>query len=181
MSRTVSAAILVCLAGQALAQTRESYTAREPITPAALAQAIATGKHIELDPATGERLIPALRDSLPANWRANPIPGEGSVDSYGNPIVNERAGWPAYAQRDVDALRSRIAERRDAILATGPSTEAEHALGLLVGDAVVRAIEIDDLVMIEDLSPTAASAVLNLISSYEWTRSTLSRSDRAPA
>jgi hypothetical protein len=180
MSRTVSAAILVCLAGQALAQTRESYTAREPITPAALAQAIAAGKHIELDPSTGERLIPALRDSLPANWRSTPIPGEGRVDSFGNPIVNERAGWPAYAQRDVDALRARIAERRDAILATGSATETEHALGLLIGDAVVRGIEIDDLVMIEDLSPTAASAVLNLISSYEWTRSTLARSDRAP-
>src|SRR5262249_43021634 len=56
----------------------------------------------DMDPATGEMIVPTARFYLPSNWRwAGPTtPG---ADSLGRPIVNERLGWASWTQDDVDA------------------------------------------------------------------------------
>ena len=79
---------------------------RQRVSQEQLARRIAAGKPTELDPATGEVIVRTMVDHLPTGWVLEPpaaLPG-GRVDSFGNPIVNDTPGLPAWAERDVDAL-----------------------------------------------------------------------------
>jgi hypothetical protein len=150
------------------------------ITQEQVAARIAAGKPTELDPVTGEVIVRTFEDHLPLNWIMERPPAlEGQrVDSFGNPIVNDTPGLPAWAQRDVDALRGAIVEWRDELArqhAAGADTrEVEGILGNFIGQAITRAIAIDDLVNIDDpsqLDNAVAGKVLDYLHFYENIRS----------
>jgi hypothetical protein len=123
---------------------------------------------LEADPATGEALVPTLRYYLPANW--NWGTGAANVDSYGNPIVNDALGWPAWAQRDVDALRDAI---REAMTVDLSSPEGSGLLGNYVGQAIARHIDVSDILDLADatlITDVAAQQVIGRMHAYEQAR-----------
>src|SRR5262245_28790424 len=83
---------------------------RQPLTQDEIARRAAAGKATELDPATGELVVRTFQDRLPEGWLAGAPAGGERVDSFGAPIVNDTPGLPAWAQRDVDALRGAITQ-----------------------------------------------------------------------
>ncbi len=149
----------------------------EQVTPEQLAQMIAEGKEFEIDPATGGVIRHTFTDYLPKGWQMEP-PADGSrVDSYGNPIVNDVQGLPAWSQRNVDALRGQVASWRDkyaAALASGNDVkETAGNLGNFLGQALTRDIRVDDLVRLEDSSIVdnqVAQAVIDYLHFYESER-----------
>jgi hypothetical protein len=146
----------------------------DQVTPEQLAELIAEGKEFELDPATGGIIRHTFTDYLPQGWLMEP-PADGSrVDSYGNPIVNDVQGLPAWSQRNVDALRARIAEWRDthaAAVAAGADTrETASNLGNYLGQAVARDINVDAIVMLEGVDNAVAASVIDYLRYYESER-----------
>jgi hypothetical protein len=153
---------------------------RQNISQEHLAARIGAGKPTELDPTTGEMIVRTFEDHLPVSWiLERPAALEGQrVDSFGNPIVNDTPGLPAWAQRDVDALRGAIAPWRDELArqhAAGTDTrEVEGIIGNFIGQAITRAIAIDDLVNIDDPSQVdnaVAGKILDYLHFYENIRS----------
>lgn len=152
---------------------------RLPVTKARLDEMKAQGKTPLLDRETGELLVETLADELPAGWRLERVGDEGGVrvDSLGSPIVNDTPGLPAWSRRDVDALRAAIAQTR-ADLARAreqglDTREVEWLLGNYLGQAIVRAIDVDDIVNIDDgaqVSAAAAASVLEYLDYYENVR-----------
>ncbi|MFO0832762.1 MAG: hypothetical protein U0637_13100 [Phycisphaerales bacterium] len=149
----------------------------QPVTPEQLAALVAAGKDFELDPATGGIVQHTFTDYLPKGWLMEP-PADGSrVDSFGNPIVNDVPGLPAWSQRDIDSLRAEVAKHRDqylAVVASGAdATEEAGALGNFLGQAVVRNIRVDDLVKLEDsavVDGKVAGYVIDYMHFYESER-----------
>jgi hypothetical protein len=143
-----------------------------------LALRIAAGKPVELDPATGEVIERTFVDHLPTNWvMATPVDGQ-RVDSFGNLIVNDTPGLPAWSQRDVDGLRAAVVQWRDELArlrGSGARTgEVEGILGNFIGQAITRAISIDDLVNIDDaaqVNDAIAGRILDYLHFYENIRS----------
>lgn len=160
---------------------RTFVTQHQPISPEALLARAASGKPMEIDPATGDLVVHTFVDRLPAKWlleRPADLPPGVRVDSLGNPIVNETAGLPAWAQRDVDALRAAIVEWRDRLARDRAEEhdvrETEGILGNFVGQAITRAIPIDDIANIDDpalISGGLAASVLDYLHFYENIRS----------
>src|SRR5262249_37023675 len=141
---------------------------------------VAAGKPVEVDPATGDLILRTFVDHLPKGWlRERPadlLPGV-RVDSLGNPIVNDTPGLPAWAQRDVDALRAAVAAARDDLIrlraAGAPTREAEGVLGNYLGQAITRGIGVDDLANIDDpalVSAGVAGSILGYLHFYENVR-----------
>ncbi|MCC6359522.1 MAG: hypothetical protein IT450_12325 [Phycisphaerales bacterium] len=145
---------------------RSHYTQRVALSPALLQELRESGKSFRLDPETNELLLETFRDHLPANWRMHAAAGE-LVDSYGNPIVNQTPGLPDWAQRDVTALRSAIVQWRDerARQASDGQDTAESSaiLGNFIGQAIVRGIEISDVVNLNDPGVVDASVAASII------------------
>ncbi len=82
-----------------------------PISPEELVELAESGEPVEIDSATGMRIMTHVRDALPLDWDQAGAEFEGiRLDSYGNPIVNTLAGMPDWAQWNVDALRLNIAD-----------------------------------------------------------------------
>src|SRR5207249_5589977 len=107
----------------------------------------------EIDPATGERIIHTIVDFLPEQWgRHNRT--AGPVDSLGRPIVNETPGLPGWAQADVDALRAAIEQwiaiRAEQSALEQPLRETDGILGNFIGQAIIRDIDFDDLLSLDD-------------------------------
>jgi len=128
----------------------------------------AAGKLVAIDPVTGEAIFQHLTDYLPADWGR--VTGSSKrVDSYGDPIVNEVPGLPGWSERNVRALRSAIEESLVAVRAAPGDREAEHALGNYLGQAVVRGLDVDDLLRLDadEISPGVASALLGELHFYE--------------
>lgn len=98
-------------------------------------------------------------------------------DSYGNPIVNETTGLPDWAERDVLALKSEIVktiERRETLQQTDERIEVireiEYILGNFIGQALIRQIDINNIVNIFDksiITKTVAESVLEYLHYYE--------------
>jgi len=150
---------------------------RVPVSASRVQEMVLAGKTARLDSATGEMIVSTLVDHLPANWHTEPAKGQESlalVDSYGNPIVNNTPGLPAWAQRDVDALRGAIAEWRDTLvreLATGAdATETQGIFANFVGQAITRGIAFEDLVSLHDagiVNDGVARGILSYMRYYE--------------
>jgi hypothetical protein len=153
---------------------------RQPISQEQLAERAAAGKPTETDPATGDMIVRTFVDHLPANWmRERPAELAGArVDSFGNPIVNDTPGLPAWAQRDVEALRAAVLHWRDELAslrgAGADTREVEGILGNFIGQALTRAVDITDLVSLDDgvvVSDGVAASILNYLHYYENIRS----------
>lgn len=134
------------------------------------------GKNVPIDPATGEALIQSAKFFLPDNWQWGEF-DDGEHDSYGRPIVSRTAGLPAWSQFDVDALRDAITHTRGIFESVrgGPdgSVEAEAVLGNFIGQAIVRGIQISDLIDLNDaniVTPGVAASIFERMHSYELTR-----------
>jgi hypothetical protein len=168
--------------GKALAggYTREVRKELVRLTPEQMEHLLSAGKKPKVDPATGEVLTTSLRDSLPAGWRLEPekgAPQGARADSMGNAIVNETPGLPAWAQRDVDALRASIVRWRDAAAAARAqgrdAGEAEGVLGNFLGQALARSIDVDDLVNIDVakvMNERVAGSIMDCLHFYEGVR-----------
>ncbi|MBL8880160.1 MAG: hypothetical protein JNG88_13660, partial [Phycisphaerales bacterium] len=152
---------------------RTTNVQRLPISAAQREAFVRIGKVVRLDPQSGEQIREMIRDYLPVGW-GQYDDAMGPADSLGRPIVNEVSGLPGWSQADVDALRSEIAEwlviRADQIVRGTDLTETDGVLGNFVGQAIVRGIPIDDLVILEDstqINSGAAGAILGYLHFYE--------------
>lgn len=118
------------------------------------------------DAQTGELLVPTQRFYLPSSWNWGSSPA-GNVDSMGRAIVSAPHGWSGWTQKDVDALRGTIAQR----LAAGQSdAEADAVLGNFIGQALVRGIDVSDLLDLTQspaMTPGAALSAIERIHAYE--------------
>lgn len=151
-------------------------TTRHTPNPRELATAENAGKPLTLDPATGEIVQQHIVDHLPLNWtmaNTDAMP----MNSLGEPIVNHTPGLPAWSQREVDALRSAVAEWRDLATAARASgadaDEQEHILGNYIAQAHIRGIDISDVVALSDgqtVTPRVADAIVGTLHSYEAIR-----------
>jgi hypothetical protein len=147
---------------------------RVRITPERLQAMLAAGKSPQLDPATGELVRSTFTDHLPADWRLE-RPADGArTDSLGNPIVNDTPGLPAWAKRDVDALRAEIGKWKGQALLDRVeqrnSREAEGMLGNFIAQAIMRGIPVDDIANIDDpglATDGVAAAILDGLHFYE--------------
>ncbi len=190
LTKWLGAAALLSVAGTVAAQDRAAWvdpnaglvpdevvqngyrrvhrTDVQQLTPEELAALIADGKDFEIDAATGGIIRQTFTDYLPQGWLMEP-PADGSkVDSYGNPIVNEAQGLPAWSQRNIDALRTELANARDTLLAqraSGVDTrEAEGVLGNYLGQAIARDINVDAIVNLNNGSVVDAGVAAHVIS-----------------
>ena len=149
-------------------QRRVYETIRVPVSESRLASLRAAGKSFELDPQSRQLLVDTFRDYLPTDWHMG-APDGALMDSYGNSIVNRAAGLPDWAARDVAALRDSIREwrdRRTQSLALGADTrETDGVLGNFIGQALVRNIDVSDLVSLTD-SSIIGSGVAHSIVGY---------------
>lgn len=157
--------------------TRVYREERLHLTPDRLNAMLAAGKSPRLDPATGEQIVQTFTDHLPAGWileAPTALPAGAKIDSFGNPIINDTPGLPAWAQRDVNALRAAIVQSRDDVAreraAGRDAREAEGIFGNFIAQAITRAIPIDDLVNIDDprfVNASVAAAILGYLHFYE--------------
>lgn len=152
---------------------RVTETERAPMSPAQIEEMRRLGKSVVLDSQTGERMRESIRDFLPENWRLSDGAGL-RTDSLGNPIVNETPGLPAWAQRDVDALRRAIGEARDTritqIAAGQDASETANILGNFLGQAIARNIAVGDLLSLRDadmVDAAVARSILSYLHYYE--------------
>jgi len=98
-------------------------------------------------------------------------------DSYGNPIVNKTQGLPDWAERDIIALRTEIKktiERRETLKQTDARIEViqeiENILGNFIGQALIRKINIDDIIDIFDkdvITEVVSESALEYLHYYE--------------
>jgi hypothetical protein len=152
----------------------------QPISGEELVRRIEAGKPTQLDPISGDMIVRTLRDQLPEGWilgKRAELEGQ-RVDSFGSPIVNDTPGLPAWAGRDVDALRAAVAQWRDELVrqrSLGADTlEVSGVLGNYIGQAITRGIPIDDLINIDEAGPVdgaVAARVLDYLHFYENIRS----------
>jgi hypothetical protein len=79
------------------------------LTPEEVAERVAAGKGDQL---RGNTItVNTFSDYLPENWLdVADVPAGANVDSFGRPIVNQAYALPGWAQEDVEALRSEIAD-----------------------------------------------------------------------
>ena len=92
-----------------------------------------------------------------------------AVDSTDRPMVNVTPGLPDWSQRDVDDLISEIEGLLNDPYATGTnSPEAEWILGNYIGQALVRRIDIGDLVDLTDRAVISESVVRSIIDYLQY-------------
>ncbi|MBI5864096.1 MAG: hypothetical protein HZB38_06275 [Planctomycetes bacterium] len=152
---------------------RAKQTLRIPIAPQKLEQLRQSGKPFKLDPQTGELIKESIRDYLPENWRMAAIDDQ-RTDSYGDPIVNVADGLPAWAQRDVDALRGAIqtwvGTLKEQFASGIDTTETSGILGNYIGQAIVRGIAFGDLADLGDatvVNEQVAKSIMDYLHFYE--------------
>jgi hypothetical protein len=127
-----------------------------------------------IDSATGEMLVPTARFYLPSNWNW----GRGTdqaVDSVGRPIISAPLGWSGWTQSDVDALRATIAQHLALAGQRGGQSdgEADAVLGNFIGQALVRGVDISDVVDLTQspvVTPGVASSAIERMHAYEQAR-----------
>ncbi|MCD6532808.1 MAG: hypothetical protein J7L25_01855, partial [Deltaproteobacteria bacterium] len=76
-------------------------TTTVPVKVGQLEEMRQSGKTPDIDPETGAMIIQSFVDYLPENWLFEEYMDESApdllTDSYGNPIVNQTPGLPAWA------------------------------------------------------------------------------------
>ena len=129
-----------------------------------------------IDPETSAMIIHSFNDYLPKNWlfekSAEKSAPDELTDSYGNPIINQTPGLPGWAQRDVNNLRTEIENTIELYWnATGSELkEFEWILGNFISQAIVRQIELWDLVELSNkdvVNDQVADSILKYLHFYE--------------
>ncbi|MCD4820306.1 MAG: hypothetical protein K8S23_16635 [Candidatus Cloacimonetes bacterium] len=98
-------------------------------------------------------------------------------DSYSNPIVNETPGFPGWAEKDIIALKEEIQKtivQRDNFQKAKRNKqdlkELEYTLGNFIGQALIRKIDISNIVDIYDrkiVTKTVSQSVFDYLHDYE--------------
>lgn len=152
---------------------RTKAVVRQSLSAAELAELRSANKTVQIDPATGDQIREFIRDYLPEGW-GNRVDDGVPLDSLGRPIVNEAHGLPGWAQHDVEMLRTAIldwsAQRASQVSAGVDTSETDAVLGNFVGQAIVRGIEMDDLLSLEDpsvINSGVSEAIIHYLHFYE--------------
>jgi hypothetical protein len=128
------------------------------------------GKMDQVDVLSGALVYDHVTDYLPENWgKRHDL--AGAADSLGNPIVNTVPGLPGWAEHNIEALRTEIRQALAKLDAATDQDRAEYelVLGNFVGQALVRGLDVGDVIALSDarISANVTESIVNQLRFYE--------------